>query len=213
MRKWSLILILLIMVHVSCEESADSKKPIIKHADVLKELPTFVEVNFRSFSLAFWGCDQVESNRNWNALNDSVYLTVNKMPDSIQIFSMHGIENLSILRKDELSKRVKDQNGTHLDLVDWRHEYSPTDTLQRVNFKFQWNNDNPEPKFSSEILPSEIEQEILRLKSVIGATNWQLDNKEDYQVIDYYSRTFYEVKAWFNNGDSTLKTIVFHYAE
>lgn len=214
MRKFNFLLILLCVACSSPEESGDVAEPEEKSdlKDVIREMPPFVIADFHTFNLVFFGCERVESNRNWEALNDSVYLTVTQMPDSIEIFETRGIEKFILMRQNEVSMRVKGADGQHLDLVDWKHDYTSVDTMVLDGFKFRKSKPDPVASFSYEFQSDELDNGIREVEQVIGSQNWSTTRSSGYDTQAFYSRTFYEVKAWFNNGDSTRKMIILHYA-
>jgi hypothetical protein len=216
MRAIIIISLLALVIVCSCSESEksdrDNAKPQIDTSEVIKDLPVYLEVDFKTFNLALWGCEKIESNRNWETYNDSVYLTVNKSTDSILIFETHGIEELVLTEQHELSKRVRGKDGTNLDLVDWVHEYLVLDTLSMINFQFKPTPISVEPKFKSELNQDSLDYQILKIENEIGLANWSVTKSEGYQVQDYISRTFYRINAVYNNGDSAEKIVILHYA-
>jgi len=216
MRTGFVIAILAALVFSACSDSQviepGDLKPEIDTSKVIKELPIYLEVDFKTFNLAYWGSEKVESNRNWETYNDSVYLTVNRPTDSILIYDTHGIEELVFIQQHELSKRVKGADGTNLDLVDWEHEYSTPDTLPMVNFQFQPGSIPTGLSFKTTLNQDSLEHQILKIENRIGSTNWSSTKSEGYLIQDYVSRTFYRLKAQYNNGDSMEKIVIFHYA-
>lgn len=86
---------------LSCSASEQEKISYETNSNEEINTPAFVVADFHTFNLAFFGCEEIKSNRNWNALNDSIYLTVNKMPDSIVVYETRGIENLRPLQNDQ----------------------------------------------------------------------------------------------------------------
>lgn len=194
---------------LSCSASEQEKISYETNSNEEINTPAFVVADFHTFNLAFFGCEEIKSNRNWNALNDSIYLTVNKMPDSIVVYETRGIENLRLNKTNELSARVKGADSQFLDLVDWRHHYGPTNTLQLNNRIFSMSSDD----YLIEAFPNYtgIEKEIKRVEMNLGTDNWSRTKAIGFNLNTVISRTFFEAKAWFNNGDSTRKSIVLHY--
>ena len=218
MRKFN-FLILVFLVACSAPddkvEEGDEKSGVENGdpKDVIKELPSFVEADFHTFNLAFFGCEKVETNRNWDAMNDSLYVTVNGRVDSIQVFQLRGIDSMLLVKTNEVSVRVRGADGQNLDLVDWKHSYTEPMIIKRNKFKYHQTESDPAPKLDFEFPITDLDDGIKSVEEVLETDNWSKTKETGYQTQDIYSRTFYEARAWFNNGDSTRKMIVLHYLD
>ena len=195
----------------SCLSSKEEIIDLIPDPEITQKPPSWIIADFHTFNLAFYGCEEIKSNRNWNALNDSVYLTVDKIPDSIIVFETRGIEKFELIRTNENSLSVKGCDNQFLDLVDWRHSYDQPETLQISKHTFQLSQAAPTidafPSYSSE----DFERELKKVELHLGTNNWSNSKQYGYETKRITSRTFFRAKAWFNNGDSTQKSIVLHY--
>lgn len=198
--------------------STDSADPIqletdipnLDPNDVIKPLPSFTRAEFRTFNLAFWGTEVVHSNRNYNTFQDSIYFTVKGKVDSITLFEVNGVEDLQLFKTDESSVQVNSRVAAPLTLVDWAHGYSNAIQLPYSNLMFS-DGAISTPELVVEEAP--LKQAIEAYETEFGQSLWSPNPDFYTDRVIVHSRSFYDAKAQFNNGDSMTYHVVLHFVE
>ncbi len=168
--------------------------------------------DFTEYDIILYGCTKLDNPKNWEALNDSFYLYMDKLPDSMLIYQSAGIEEMKVSYQEEWSLMVK--GDPPLVLSDYRHFY-PKKRYCKQNLKTFYL---PEVKMHDNFLMkvgyNRVAEEVARVEKELGDDRWTKGGIKNDGPRNLIARTrgTLKFKAKFNNGLENVKTIVIQFA-